>query len=292
MKHPWLGCWQAGGISLAFAWTSPSAWVKSPWLWGAAVRWVWEKQTMCMASPNKGQRCKRRRTHGSFCAHHYDLASSTKWSMTLFDSVKEPARHAMKTWEQCQVDLALQMSEAENKELQDRMRESYQLVDARLELMHLRRVPVAALGNCQFDALVYSAQVLMTSMELRCFIAQYLRPLARFFQERMEGQFKGRFESYCANLQKEGVWGDELSLLGAAHILQRPIVLVTDSKSNKPEEYCRQINPPALIDESLWGPKVVFATILDKHFDATEPSSWDKRKSVGSLWFSGGQKRS
>ena len=251
-----------------------------------------EKQTMCMASTNKGQRCKRRRTHGSFCAHHYDLASSTKWSMTLFDSVKEPARHAMKTWEQCQLDLALQMSEAENKELQDRMRESYQLVDARLELMHLRRVPVAALGNCQFDALVYSAQVPMTSMELRCFIAQYLRPLARFFQERMEGQFKGRFESYCANLQKEGVWGDELSLLGAAHILQRPIVLVTDSKSNKPEEYCRQINPPALIDESLWGPKVVLATILDKHFDAAEPSSWDKRKSVGSLWFSGGQKRS
>ena len=41
----------------------------------------------------------------------------------------------------------------------------------------------------------------------------------------------------------------------------------------EPEEYCRQINPLALIDESLWGPKVVLATILDKHFDATEPSS-------------------
>ena len=64
----------------------------------------------------------------------------------------------------------------------------------------------------------------------------------------MEGQFHGRYGAYCANLAKDGVWGDELSLLGAAHILQRPIVVVTDSLSEN--EFCRQISPPALIDES------------------------------------------
>ena len=229
-----------------------------------------DKQSLCMATTNQGKRCRRKRTHGSFCSHHHELAASPKWTMTLFDSIKEPARLAMKSWEQSQLDLAIQLSEEENKELQHRMEHSYRRVDTRLAAMGLRRVPVPALGNCQFDSLIYTAEIPMTSMELRKFISQYLQPLARLFGGRMEGQFHGRYGAYCANLAKDGVWGDELSLLGAAHILQRPIVVVTDSLSEN--EFCRQISPPALIDESLWGQKVVLASILDRHFDATEPS--------------------
>lgn len=81
---------------------------------------------------------------------------------------------------------------------------------------------------------------LMSAMELRTPVAQYLRPLARFFQDRMEGQFKRgdtkRIDAYCSNPAKAGTWGDELSLLGAAHLLRRPIHVVTDTISDNPAE--------------------------------------------------------
>ena len=113
----------------------------------------------------------------------------------------------------------------------------------------------------------------MSAMEMRSFVVQYLRPLARFFQDRIQGQFAGRYDSYCSNLAKSGSWGDELSLLGAAHLLRRPIHLVTDTVSDKPEEYIRIIEPPSIIHESLWGSQVVLACFMDRHFDATEPDS-------------------
>ena len=49
----------------------------------------------------------------------------------------------------------------------------------------------------------------------------------------MEGKFKGRFEAYSQNLQKDGTWGDELTLLGAAHLLRQPVLLATDSSDNE-----------------------------------------------------------
>jgi len=163
-----------------------------------------EKESMCMAATNSGKRCRRKRSHGAFCFHHHQIASSPKWSLTLFESVKEPAQSAMESWEKAQLDLAIQLSQTENEELSARMQESCRRVDARLRLLGLRRVPVPAEGNCQFDALVYSADVPMSAMEMRSFVVQYLRPLARFFQDRTQGQFAGRYDSYCSNLAKSG----------------------------------------------------------------------------------------
>lgn len=68
---------------------------------------------------------------------------------------------------------------------------SFQRVGSRLSRLGRRRVPVDALGNCQFDSIIYSADAPMSAMEL----VQYLRPLARFFQDRMEGQFKREIRS-------------------------------------------------------------------------------------------------
>ena len=161
-----------------------------------------EKESMCMAATNSGKRCRRKNSHRAFCFHHHQIASSPKWSLTLFESVKEPAQSAMESWEKAQLDLAIQLSQTENEELSARMQESCRRVDARLRLLGLRRVPVPAEENCQFDALVYSADVPMSAMEMRSFVAQYLRPLARFFQDRIQGQFAGRYDSYCSNLAK------------------------------------------------------------------------------------------
>ena len=110
----------------------------------------------------------------------------------------------MESWEKAQLDLAIQLSQTENEELSARMQESCRRVDASLRLLGLRRVPVPVEGNCQFDALVYSADVPMSAMEMRSFVVQYLRPLARFFQDRIQGQFAGRYDSYCSNLAKSG----------------------------------------------------------------------------------------
>lgn len=75
----------------------------------------------------------------------------------------------MESGEKAQLDLAIQLSQTENEELSARMQESCRRVDARLRLLGLRRVPVPAEGNCQFDALVYSADVPMSAMEMRSF---------------------------------------------------------------------------------------------------------------------------
>jgi hypothetical protein len=228
-----------------------------------------ETQSSCMAATNKGERCKRGRTHGSFCFHHYGIASSQKFALSLFGDVVEPARSAMQRWEKELLDLAIARTLQENEELRQRMERSLGQIDRRLAEMKLRRVPVPPYGNCQFEAIKVTAQLPIGVSDLRMSIVQYLRPLSRFFAERMEGQFKGRYEAYCQNLEKDGTWGDELSLLGAAHLLRRPVVLVTDSSDN--EAYCRDINPPNIIAKSLWGPPIWLACCLDRHFDATEP---------------------
>ena len=79
--------------------------------------------------------------------------------------------------------------------------------------------------------------------------------------------FAGRYQAYCDNLLKDGVWGDDLTLLAGAHILRRPIVIITDSAS---DNYAREICPPHIIDRSLWGQNIFVTCNLDRHFDATE----------------------
>ena len=76
--------------------------------------------------------------------------------------------------------------------------------------------------------------------------------------------------------RKKQILGDELSLLGADHILQRPIVVVTDSLSEN--KYCRPINPPAIIDESLWGQKVVQASVLASTMTPRSPLAETRKR--------------
>ena len=126
---------------------------------------------------------------------------------------------------------------------------------------------VASAGNCQFEALVHAAQVPLSPSQLRFAVVQYLRPLGALFGDRMESCFAGRYQAYCDNLLKDGVWGDDLTLLASAHILRRPIVIITDSAS---DNYAREICPPQIIDKSCWGQNIFVTCNLDRHFDSTE----------------------
>ena len=51
--------------------------------------------------------------------------------------------------------------------------------------------------------------------------------------------------------------GDQLTLIAAAHLLLRPIVLITDSESEVDTSRDVVINPPDIIAEECWGPPIV-----------------------------------
>lgn len=86
-----------------------------------------EKEALCLATTHQGRRCKRSRTHGNFCARHYEMASSQKHICELYDTIKAPAEHAMSDWEKSQIDLAIQLSQAESQGLQGQQEQSWLL---------------------------------------------------------------------------------------------------------------------------------------------------------------------
>ena len=110
----------------------------------------------------------------------------------------------------------------------------------------------------------------LSSMQLRHAVVDYLRPLGRMFGPRMDGRFAGRYQEYCDHMAPDGSWGDELCLLASAHILRRPLWVITDSECPEPREYTRKVCPPPIIDESCSGPPVFLAASLDQHFGSTE----------------------
>jgi len=195
---------------------------------------------------------------GNFCMLH------------LFQDVQVPAAEAMSAWEKSQVELALEQSLAENVAVQAQAAENAKLLDARLERMSYRRGEIAGDGNCQFAAICNSGQIPMTASQLRSQAVAYLRPLARFFVDRMENEFRERYGAYLKWMAEEGTWGDHLTLLASAHVLRRPITVVTTSASEKESEYCLEILPPSMIARQLWGPRIVICAVLDRHFDAAE----------------------
>ncbi|CAL1161178.1 unnamed protein product [Cladocopium goreaui] len=229
-----------------------------------------EKEVLCMSTTLRGDRCKRKRTHGCFCSHHFEISSTEKWSLQLYESVQEPASHAMDLWEERQLNLALQQSLQENQELMEKIAKSNAILDSRLHCLGLKRVPVAADGDCQFSAIVFSAQVPLTALQLRRSVVGYLRPLSACFGARMENQFRGRYGSYCSHMEQPGAWGDDLTLLASAHCLRRPLKIVTDSSATDPKQYIRIITPPQCISSACWGPEVTLCVSMDRHFDATE----------------------
>lgn len=229
-----------------------------------------EKEVLCMSTTLRGDRCKRKRTHGCFCSHHFEISSNEKWSLQLYESVQEPASHAMDLWEETQLNLALQQSLQENQELMEKIEKSNALLDSRLHCLGLKRVPVAADGDCQFSAIVFSAQVPLTALQLRRSVVGYLRPLSACFGARMENQFRGRYGSYCSHMEQPGAWGDDLTLLASAHCLRRPLKIITDSSATDPKQYIRIITPPQCISKDCWGPEVTLCVSMDRHFDATE----------------------
>ena len=165
----------------------------------------------CLASTVSGLRCSKRRCAGHFCTVHAKLAASEASSDNLFDSVESPAQKALRQWEESQLQLAIRSSLEENEEVLAEIRRSNDLIDRRLQRQGRQRLVVQGDGNCQFAAVLASAQLDMTVGQLRERVVAYLAPLGQKFREKLEERFQGKWSLYLQHISKDGSWGDPLN---------------------------------------------------------------------------------
>lgn len=161
----------------------------------------------------------------------------------LFDHVADPAFAALQQWEEGQVQLAIQRSLEDSE--QDRLEReaSNELLDGRLRREGLRRVSVLADGNCQFHSVIQSVKLALSVAQLRQKVVKYLTPLGQLFREKLEERFRGKWSLYLNHIEKDGSWGDSLTLLALAHVLRRPIKVLTDSSEKKETNISCLLNP-------------------------------------------------
>ena len=242
-----------------------------------------DMEKICLASTVSGLRCSKRRCKGHFCTVHAKLAASEASSDNLFDSVESPAQKALRQWEESQLQLAIRSSLEENEEVLAEIRRSNDLIDRRLQRQGRQRLVVQGDGNCQFAAVLASALLDMTVGQLRERVVAYLAPLGQKFLEKLEERFQGKWSLYLQHISKDGSWGDPLTLLAMAHILRRPIVVITDSVDNA--QYTSTVEPPDVLHPDTWGSPIHVTLRMDRHFDAVQESWAGKdKKRPGAVW--------
>jgi hypothetical protein len=109
----------------------------------------------------------------------------------------------------------------------------------RARARHLRVEPVAGDGNCQFHALALSSGFNGGAPELRRRVAQWLSGHAGFRPDpsdpdttlkdfcETDVEAAEDWGDYCERMAQEGQWGGHRTLVAAAHVLRRPILVVT-----------------------------------------------------------------
>ena len=164
-------------------------------------------------------------------------------------------------------ELSLSLTEEQEKERQ----QSQEIIEARLRASGLTRVAVPRDGNCQFLSIVLSAGIPIDAFRLRSEIVSYLQRLPSMFNFWFDTHFKD-FNAYCRHMSRDGSWGDECTLQAAAHLLLRPIRIVTDTVVQDDGDgmpFDREFLPPAIAEE-LWGAPVTLAYSGYNHYEAAE----------------------
>jgi hypothetical protein len=129
-----------------------------------------------------------------------------------------------------------------------------------LDKYQVKLRPVEADGNCQFRAL--SVQLSGDEAQhaaLRLRVTQQLRER----RERYEGYMLGNFEEYLERMEKDGEWGDNVTLQAASDILKRDILVLTDAGSELLE-----LHPEVANEEEQHKPSLCLAFLTEVHYDA------------------------
>ena len=96
-------------------------------------------------------------------------------------------------------------------------------------------------------------------------IADYISNLPEVFGEYWDGW--DNFEAYVAHIRQDTSWGDQLTLMAAAHLLMRPISVITDSLHEA--SGLIQVEPPEIISREVWGEPIVLIHHAEFHYEAT-----------------------
>jgi len=114
-----------------------------------------------------------------------------------------------------------------------------QLVTERARAQGVVPVHTAEDGNCQFRAVLQSAQGagLLTDMnhlELREAVCDYIDGAGDFFGNFLDEHDPADVMAYATNMRRVNIaWGDELTLRAIAHIVGRPIRVITSTSDSQ-----------------------------------------------------------
>ena len=220
----------------------------------------------CIGRTQEGKRCTKPRKVGMFCKQHEE-ASSKSQAARMAEARRWTAA-AKSGWAR-NVEEAADLAEGKRRSLEmdgeiaAKRRRSLQILSERLGQRGLERTETVGEGDCVFIALVESAGLSVTHAELRAQICNHLADLPELFS----GFVAEQFEEYVAYMRLAGSWGDHLCLVAAAHLLHRPIHVVSDHSL---EEKCEiVITPPETIAREAWGEPVVVAHHTERHYETT-----------------------
>ena len=148
--------------------------------------------------------------------------------------------------------LAIQRSLEEYHANNKRFRESLNLIHEPFRPHKLKPISIPREGDCQFEAITTTAKINIRPKQLRLEACNYLSKFLELFAIFQDGF--DHFNNYLAYMRKPGSWGDHLTLMAIAHLMMRPIRVITDGIS-LPDV----INPPDFIAREIWGPELIIA---------------------------------
>ena len=105
----------------------------------------------------------------------------------------------------------------------------------------------------------------ISHQHLRREICDYLIAMEEIFAPHFDSRWP-TYAAYVQNMRQDGSWGDDLTLTAAAHLLLKPIRIVSDLDI---EEF-RELHPPSSISPECWGPCITLAYLQFSHYEATE----------------------
>lgn len=139
------------------------------------------------------------------------------------------------------------MSWQDNAEVEKYFSESRQLLNERLKSKGLQRLDTPHDGSCLFVSLCFSAGLALDHSKLREQIVAYLRMFASGFKPWSDNRFQS-YEAYLAHMSRESSYGDDLCVQAAAHLMMRPVYVVSDMEDMAYSETV--FIPPASIAEA------------------------------------------
>ena len=102
--------------------------------------------------------------------------------------------------------------------------------------------------------------------QLRQQVCDYMAQYPDWFAGFADGPFRG-FDAYLNYMRRDNAWGDHLTLVAVAHLLLRPVHVVSDHVRD--ENHFTVIPPPGFLAPACFGEPVVLAHWGEKHDEKT-----------------------